>query len=399
MRVLHVLHHSLPVLDGYSVRTSYILRNETAQGMNVAGVTSAQHPFPDAPAEVIDGVTIDRTPPYDGSQLPLWREWRLMAQLERQVTAAARRFLPTVIHAHSPVLVGHPAMRVARALGIPFVYEIRDLWENASVDRGRFSEGSVWYRLARGFETRVLRRADAVITICDALRQELASRLPAADMLFVVANGVDTASFTPIAPSEELRARWNLSDKEVIGYVGTFQPYEGLDLLVQALPAIVAQRPRVHLIIAGGGDGETALRREVRNRDVERHVTLCGRLPHDQVRQVYALTDVLVYPRRLTRTTALTTPLKPLEAMAMGRAVLISDVPAMRELVQPGITGEVFRAGDADDLAASCVRLLADPDLRSRCGAAARAWVVQEREWSRNVREYRNIYDRVARES
>jgi hypothetical protein len=99
-----------------------------------------------------------------------------MRNLERQVEQVARQFRPDVIHAHSPVLVGLPALRVARRLGVGFVYEIRDLWENASVDRGRFSAQSPLYHVARRLETHVLSRADAVVTICDLLKTELAPR-------------------------------------------------------------------------------------------------------------------------------------------------------------------------------------------------------------------------------
>ena len=393
--MLHVLHHSLPVVDGYSLRSNYILTNQASQGMEVSALTSAQHPSETA-ADVINGITIARTPPYHGSGLPIWRERQLMTALYRELQRAVLHFRPQIIHAHSPVLVGFPALRAARAFGLPLVYEVRDLWENASVDRGRFTEGSVWYRLARAFETRVLRGADAVVTICESLRNALAPRVSAPDMLFVVPNGVDTTAFAPGQPDEHLRSRWNLIGKEVVGYVGTFQPYEGLDLLIGALPALVRERPQLHLMIVGGGDGEASLREWVKAGSLESRVTFTGRVPHDQVREAYALADVLVYPRRLTRTTALTTPLKPLEAMAMGRAVVVSDVPAMRELVQPGVTGDVFRAGDADDVTKTCVKLLADPEMRRRRGDAARAWVVREREWSHNVRGYSTIYTRLA---
>jgi PEP-CTERM/exosortase A-associated glycosyltransferase len=398
MRVLHVLHHSLPVLDGYSLRTSYILRNQAAQGLSLAAVTSSQHPAGQGSRE-IDGIPVDRTPVYDGSQLPLWREWHLMARLRQRLLETARRFRPSIIHAHSPVLVGHPALAVARELSIPFVYEIRDLWENASVDRGRFGEHSAWYRMARSFETRVLRGADAVVTICEALRRELAARLGGGDDVYVVSNGVDTRAFAPQPRCGASAARWNLDGREVIGYVGTFQPYEGLADLVAALPAIRQARPAAHLLIVGGGDGEAALRELVERRALSAHVTFTGRLPHGEVRQAYTVADVLVYPRRATRTTRLTTPLKPLEAMAMAKPVLVSDLPPLRELIQPGLTGSVFRAGDADDLAEQCVSLLADPMQRERCGAAARAWVVREREWSRNVAGYQPIYGKVLSES
>src|SRR4029078_2592297 len=110
---------------------------------------------------------------------------------------------PDVVHAHSPVLVGLPALRTAHDRGIPCVYEIRDLWENASVDRGKFGYNSPQYLLARALETYVVTHADAVVTICQTLRRELASSIRDPLRLFVVENGVDVTAFQPQTPSPE----------------------------------------------------------------------------------------------------------------------------------------------------------------------------------------------------
>ncbi|HVY62520.1 MAG TPA: glycosyltransferase, partial [Planctomycetota bacterium] len=291
------------------------------------------------------------------------------------------------------VLVGVPALRVARRAGVPLVYEVRDLWENASVDRGKFGLGGPFYRLARAAESRVLRGADAVVTICGGLRDELAPRVGRPGALHVVPNGVDADLFAARPPAAAVAARWGLAGKRVIAYVGTFQPYEGLDALIRALPAIAARVPAAHLLIAGSGGEERALRALTAALGLEARVTFTGRVPHAEVVDLYALADLLVYPRILTRTTALTTPLKPLEAMAMGRAVLVSDVPAMRELVRPGVTGLAFRAGDVDDLAREATRALEDGALAARLGAAARDWVLAERQWSTLVPGYGAIYE------
>ncbi|HLV81536.1 MAG TPA: glycosyltransferase family 4 protein [Chthonomonadaceae bacterium] len=392
MRVLHVLHTSLPFICGYSIRSDYILRFQQQLGLTPAVVTSAQHPNGESLQEEIQGILYWRTPAYAGLQKPLARELGLMRLLKKRLQAAVREFEPDLIHAHSPMLAGLPALAVARAAGRPFVYEVRDLWENASVDRGKFGVNSPVYRLARRMETRVLRRADAVVTICHCLREELAPRVGRTDRLFVVDNGVDVSGFTPDVGREEQRRRWRLEGKRIIGYVGTFQPYEGLDMLISALPQILKQEPQAHLVITGSGGQENALRQQVCDGGLDAHVTFTGRLPHDQVAGIYALADFMVYPRILTRTTALTTPLKPLEAMAMRKAVMVSDVKAMQELVRPGETGLMFRAGDVADLVAQCAGLLQEPDRQEQLGCRARDWVLQERQWPALVARYQEIY-------
>lgn len=408
MKILHVLHNSLPLLCGYSIRSGYIVNLQRGLGFQPWVVSSGQHPNGALMREAIDGIEYWRTPAAQVNSVPFLRECMLMRNLERQVEAVAREVRPDVIHAHSPVLVGLPAFRVAKRMGVGFVYEIRDLWENASVDRGRFSAESPLYRVARKLETHVLSRADAVVTICDLLKTELQPRASHPDKVHVVANGVDAAAFTPEAANEELRNRWKLGGKEVILYAGTFQPYEGLDLLVRAIGHIVRSRPKAHLVIVGGSAGfahgarsvtpeERDLLSIVRETGVGEHVTFTGRIPHSDVKAMYALADVVAYPRRLTRTTALTTPLKPLEAMAMAKAVVVSDVPPMLELVRHRETGLVFRAGDVADLASTLSKLLRHPELREQVGSGAREWVVRERQWSDLVAKYADVYRSVVK--
>jgi len=408
MRILHVLHNSLPLLCGYSIRSGYIVNLERAMGLEPWVVTSGQHPNGDAMSETIGGTLYRRTPHARSGRVPLSREWQLMKTLEGEVEAAARQIRPDVIHAHSPVLVGLPALRVAQRLDIPMVYEIRDLWENASVDRGRFAAGSPLYRLARGLESYVLRNSDAVVTICNLLKKELEPRTGRPGKVHVVANGVDAETFEPMVARDGLRQKLSLQGKEIVLYAGTFQPYEGLDLLVRAMPDIVRQRPQAHLVIVGGSAGfaggsvaasqeERRLTSVVNDCGAARHVTFTGRIPHDEMREMYAIADVLAYPRRLTRTTALTTPLKPLEPMAMAKAVIVSDVPAMREIVSDGVTGVVFEAGNQQDLAGKCAMLLSDSVRRTALGEAAREWILRERRWPSLVSQYLGIYDSVVR--
>jgi PEP-CTERM/exosortase A-associated glycosyltransferase len=401
MRVLHVLHNSLPLLCGYSIRSGAIVRHQQRLGLDPIVVTSARNPNPTtAPVDHVEGIKHFRTVCPTGLPLPLLRERAVMRTLHQRVEQVIGEARPDIVHAHSPVLVGLPALRAARDHGLPFVYEVRDLWENASVDRGKFGYNSPLYRLVRMLETRVLRRADAVVTICGALRDELAERVDPR-RLFIVENGVDPDAFDPATSGEPLRRRWGLAGKQVIAYVGMFQPYEGLDLLIRAVPQILARRSTTHLLIAGGSAGEstaaeTALQSIVDRLELRSHVTFTGRLPHATINGVYALADVVVYPRLLTRTTALTTPLKPLEAMAMARAVVSSDVPALREQVRHGETGVTFPAGDADALARACLLLLENSALRRRLGEQARDWIVRDRRWSSLVERYLDIYGRLA---
>ena len=371
------------------------MRHQRQAGLEPIAVTSAQQPFGNNACDhEIEGIVHHRTAPVTAPRFPLARERALMRALQTRTESTIRRTRPDVVHAHSPVLVGLPALRAAREYGIPFVYEVRDLWENASVDRGKFAYGSLSYRAARALETYVLRHADEVITICESLRAELAARTNR--RVTVVPNGVDPNHLRQPDDCADLRRRWGLNSHRVLAYVGTYQPYEGLDLLIRALPAVLRDAPDVKLLIAGGAaDGaavEVGLRAIARDLGVADAVMFAGRIPHQLVAAAYSAADVLVYPRVLTRTTALTTPLKPIEAMAMGRPVVASDVPAMMELVRHGRTGLLFRAGAVDDLARQCLLLLEHPDFAASLGALARDWALRTRQWSTLVSTYQGVY-------
>lgn len=392
MRVLHVLQMSLPAQSGYSIRTSYITTCQAKLGIDCVAVTSARQPGVTQAVEEVDGLRIRRTQPLSGPQPPLVRELRLMRALYRSVCLAIRQWDPDVVHAHSPVLVGLPALRAAHRFNKPLVYEVRDLWENASVDHGKFSERSLQYKLARGGETQVFQRAEVVVTICEAMRDHIAPRVAVGTPLRVVANGVTAETFTPAPPSAALRQKFGLAGKQLFGFLGSFEPWEGLPELIEAVPHVIKQLPDAHLVIVGGGHMDDKIRALVEQRGLEGHVTFTGRVPHSEVQRLLALPDLLVYPRTRTRVTELTTPIKPLEAMAMARPVLVSDVAALLELVRPGETGMAFRAGDVSDLSSKIVQILRDADLRARLGKNARAYVEAERDWATLIAGYQDVY-------
>ena len=391
MRILHVLHTSLPHSCGYSIRSDRILSIQKDMGMEVFAVTSARQPDA-APDCVMDGIHYWRTPSPRLWRSPI-REMQLISALAGKVSEVIGRVNPDIVHAHSPVLVGLPAYRVARRAHLPIAYEVRDLWENAWVDHGRFRADSTGYRAARRLESFLIKRADAVVTLCDSLREELEPRR--GGPVAVAANGVDPDLFAPVDARAEWVSTWNPQGRRLIGYIGSFQPYEGLETLIGAMPRIVHTTPDAHLLIAGDGPLRTSLEEKVRSLSLSAHVTFTGRVPHDRVREIYALAEVLVYPRVATRTPELTTPLKTLEALSMAKAVLASDLKPLRELVEDGRTGMLFKAGDIEDLASKATAMLADDALRDRLGHQGRRWAISNRRWEDSVAHYGNVYDQV----
>jgi PEP-CTERM/exosortase A-associated glycosyltransferase len=279
------------------------------------------------------------------------------------------------------------------------VYEVRALWEDAAVDHGTARQGGLRYRLSRAAETYALRSANAVTTICEGLRQEIIGRGVATDRVTVIPNAVDVDAFKfGKAPDEALRAQLGLAGTVLVGFVGSFFAYEGLDLLLGALPLILAERPEVRVLLVGGGPHEAQLKDMARRLGVADKVVFAGRVAHSEVHRYYSLIDVLAYPRRSMRLTELVTPLKPLEAMAQGHLLVASDVGGHRELIRDGETGTLFPAGRSDALADAVLRLLRQSDWSAR-RLRARRFVEAERNWRSSVERYRGVYADLAQEA
>ncbi len=402
--VLHVLDHSLPHVSGYSVRSHYILRAQLRNGVQAVVLTSPKH-GPCVGDEQIEGVTYQRVPTgrvRRSRSIPGADEVQVMHQLRARLVQVVREQHIDLIHAHSPALNGIPALSVGRRAGVPVVYEIRALWEDAAVAYRGQRRGSVRYRGMRALETWLLRRVDAVGVISQGLAGDVIGRGIPPQKVFLVPNGVDTERFQPLERDVDLATQLGLEGQIVIGFIGTIYRYEGLEVLVQALARIDSPVPRVCALLVGEGPECARLGEQARRLGIASRVTLVGEIPHADIRRWYSVCDVLVYPRHSTRLTELTTPLKPLEAMAMSKAVVGGNVGGLRELIQDGETGMLFPAGDAGALAALLARLIHDDELRATLGRRARSFVCTQRQWQHAAQAaigtYRTLLDHVPQE-
>ncbi len=395
-RILHVLDHSLPLHSGYTFRTRAILKAQEQLGLEVRGLTSQKHNAEadwEQTREVFDGLTFHRTPRISGGPAGL-RELREMAATYRAIRALAKEWRPDIIHAHSPALNGGGALRAARSLGIPLVYEIRAFWEDAAVGNRSGTHGSAKYRLTRSLETQVAKSADALFTICNGLRDDLIARGIPGGRIGVMPNGVDLTLFGEPAPRDTALAQeLGIPDgAPVIGYIGSFYDYEGLDDLIAAMPILRKTHPDARLLLIGAGEMEHELRAAASALPCKDAILFAGRVPHTEVERYYSLIDVLAYPRKASRLTDLVTPLKPLEAMAQRRIVAASNVGGHRELITHGKTGFLFAPDDPQSCAATLSETL---DAREGWDAVRQAGLAHVRtrhDWAKNARRYLDVY-------
>lgn len=395
MRILHILDHSIPLHSGYTFRTLAILKEQRVLGWETIHLTGSKQENCQVLEEDVDGWHFYRTPVAQDamSRLPVLNQTAVIDGLARRLDEVARIVKPDILHAHSPVLNALPALRVGRRLGIPVVYEVRAFWEDAAVDHGTSREWGIRYRITRGLESYALRRADAITTICEGLRGDILGRGIAAEKVTVIPNAVNIENFNlGQLPDLCLARNLGLEGKFLLGFIGSFYAYEGLSILLRALPKMLSGNPDIRILLVGGGPQSEELRALAAQLGIEDKVTFTGRVPHDQVQHYYNLIDILVYPRLQMRLTDLVTPLKPLEAMAQGRLIVASDVGGHLELIRDGETGILFRAGNPDALASKVLELLARPDLWSSLRAAARRFVETQRNWPISVSRYKKVY-------
>ncbi len=398
MRILHVLDHSIPLHSGYTFRTRSILREQQALGWETFHVTGSKQGPTGALEEDVDGLHFYRTPKSGGllARLPVLNQKEVIDGLTRRLCEIIPQIKPDVLHAHSPSLNAIAALRAGKKFGIPVVYEVRAFWEDAAVDHGTAKEFGLRYRATRALETYALKNANAVTTICEGLRRDIVARGIAADKVTVIPNAVDIDKFAVGGVADlDLKRKLGLQDMRLIGFIGSFYAYEGLDVLLRAVPALLARQPNLRVLLVGGGPQDANLRQQAIQLGIADKVVFTGRVPHEQVQQYYDLLDVLVYPRLSMRLTDLVTPLKPLEAMAQGRVLAASDVGGHLELIEHGKTGVLFKADDPHSLAANVGDLLAAQDSWPALRANGRHFVETERNWPISVARYQQIYARL----
>ena len=399
MKILHILDHSIPLHSGYTFRTRAILEEQRKLGWETFHITSAKHVGGRSALETVDGLDFYRSPDPEGlcANLPVINQWAIVQSLKKRLDEIIPQIKPDILHAHSPAINGLAALAMSKKYNIPLVYECRAFWEDAAVDHGTTQAGSLRYRISKALETHVLKRADVITTICEGIRKDIISRGIKADNVTVIPNAVDIDKFTRgDFPDPVLAQELNLVGKQVLGFIGYFYAYEGLLLLLDALPAIIRSQPNVRVLLVGSGPQREQLKDKIKALDLQEFVLFIGRVPHDQVQWYYKLIDVLIYPSFSTRSTELWAPLKPLEAMAIGCIVVASDVGGHREYIRDQETGYLFKAGDKDSLIQTVLMAIKDKGLWDGIRKSARLYVKDERSWLKVVSKYQSVYKKLS---
>jgi glycosyltransferase involved in cell wall biosynthesis len=399
-RVLHVVTDALPSTSaGYTIRTQEIALAQRAAGMDPHVSTRIGFPVT---AGAIDGraaVTVDGVPYH--RLLPWVMPGRMDRLYHAHLGRAARltgQLRPAVLHAASNYANAVIALALREATGLPVLYEVRGFWEDTWLSRHAGSDGltsSDRYVRTRALETHCMKAADLVVTLGEAMREEIVARGVPAGNVIIVPNGVSEQFLEPL-PDDGGRLRASLGIKpgeQVVGLVSSLVAHEGIGTLLDAVKILRDRGLPVRALIVGDGPERTTLQRQAAALGLDAVFT--GRVPSSRVRDYHAVLDVFVVPRTPDRVCQLVTPLKPVEAMASGLPVVLSSVRALSEIVKDQETGLLSPPLDAGELAGRLEQLLASPDLRAKLGASARDWVARDRTWAHNAARYRAAYQRL----
>lgn len=453
IRVLHVLANSHPDTNGYAIRSHMILKHQLKlDGIEVHAITSPFYPNRELMQEEIvhDSIRYVRCkhPCFISGKLPMsqeiirkftkvdfrhteirkkqkslpkklydfvyygffklgrlvktpfripyrvWEERVLMEHFESQIFDYVQENGIDVIHAHTPYRVGIPSMNVAKKLGKKFVYEMRGMWEETAVANGRWRRNGLAYSRFRRFENKVLKSADSLVVISNELKIDLARRGITGSKITIVPNGIEQGS-SEIDSSkfESIQYELNKLDGEItIGYIGSLRELEGVDMTADAISELVKKGHNVKFFCLTGSGGQNDLRQRSINIGLQDRSLITGPVPHLEVKQYYRLIDIFVVSRPDYPVTRTVTPLKPFEAMAQSLPVVVTNLPALTEIVEDSVTGIVTENNDLSSLVNSIELLIHDSNLREKLGKQGKIWVEKERSWHNLVQRYTSVY-------
>ncbi|MEO1170156.1 MAG: glycosyltransferase family 4 protein [Pseudomonadota bacterium] len=285
-------------------------------------------------------------------------------------------------------------LALAHSHHLPFVYEVRSFHEHTWTALFDGIEDTEMTRRRMAQENRCMAAADAVVTISDAMAEQLEQRGIKRERIFVVPNSVEQHFLEgpDVETVDAFRREYALGGKTVIGYVSTIVRREGHAVLCEAMAQIAADRPDLHLLFVGDGAHRDEIEALVDTLGIADAVTFTGQIDHEHIVAAYAAIDQFVVPRLPDYASDHVTPMKPVEAMAMRRPLIMSDRPVSRELLGGEERGLYFKTGDAGDLARVINIAIADPDGCARRVAAARRWVEETRLWEQNIDLYETVY-------
>jgi glycosyltransferase involved in cell wall biosynthesis len=380
-KVFYVVDHDpLTANDGYTRRTHEIVSGLQTGGWDVQPISA-----PAVAAEVLDfrfnGVRYTRLMMQQGASVGIRTYIDAFAA---QIVDRAKANRPALIHAASPFPNGLAAASAARVLGLPYLYEVRGLWELTRLVEHPEFRSSLGFAAQSRMECDATCAADRVLALGAELGQELTRRGLDSERWTVSASGAPEMTLATTALREDALRRFGLSDGFVIGYVGSLVRYEGLAAVLEAFARLAPRRPDAKLLIVGDGADRPRLEGLVRRFGISQRVVFAGRLAAADAKVAYQAIDLLLYVRERSILTETVPPLKHLEAAAAGLPIIVSDVAPLKRFADESGAAVIVPSQNADALAEAILALMDDPARRRELGGRGRAYTAT-RTWARTA--------------
>ncbi|MBM7585765.1 glycosyltransferase involved in cell wall biosynthesis [Bacillus pakistanensis] len=390
-KVIHVLNKSMPEINGYTIRSREIVQHQLDLDIEPIVVTklgwSTHEDSASKEYTIYDGIKHYRLH-HKGivlNTVPLSVYFDAYAD---EFAQFLKKVQPKLVHAASNFQNALPALMVANKYQIPSVYEVRGFWHDTTSSKIEGFDQSQRYQLHEKYELYCCHLADKVVAIGESLAKKLIDLGIPKEKISIVPNGVDSEYFSPIPKEEELNRKFKLKDKLVFGFIGSVTHYEGIDYAFKALRVLKDEGFSFHFILVGDGPALQDLKNLSRDLDLHGNITFVGRVPHTEVKKYYSIIDVFPFPRTKAKVCALVTPLKPFEVMAMGKLSIVSDIPALNEMVIEDENGLKFESENVESLYYCMKKAKYNLDI----GRKAREWVIEHRDWNTLIKKYNKVY-------
>ncbi|NEN90244.1 MAG: tetratricopeptide repeat protein [Okeania sp. SIO3H1] len=403
-RVLLPLHLSLPYEQtGYAIRSHSILTSLKEKGIDVLATTRLGYPSSFLPQyqnksvpeiEEIDSIRYLRLNSEE-KQTDIEQNYAYIEGYAERLVKAAMSHNASVIHSASNFENGMATVLAARRAGIKSVYEVRGFWHLSRVAKLPKFRDSYWFTYYQSMESAVVRQVDAVVALSQVMKDKLIDWGVDSRKITIVPNAVDTNKFKPRSPDDALQRKWGLNSQFVVGFIGSLNEYEGVDLLIKAVAGLVDGSANIKLLVVGDGSGKKGLEKLVKSVNMNQHIIFTGQVPFSDVIDYYALSNVCVFPRKAEEVCQYVPPLKLLEPMAMAKPVIVSALPPLMEMVKHEETGLVSRSDDIGSLQSALLRIYNSPGLGDRLGKTARDWIKANRQWSVVSQKYLEVYQKL----
>ncbi len=384
-RVLYTAFDLVPSPKGASTHITYVIRGLVGAGYDVRLITPGDGLLP---AEgMYEGARVTRVPP-TGEANFLSRAVAFGQAVEAHLQAA-----PPYDIVHYRSIWGGMQLAHARSrYHYTTLFEVNGLQSIELKYHYRALQTTPLMSKIREQELATLAMSDAVICPSDVTRAFLTSMGVPRRRISVVPNGVNSREFvpTPLPPED--------GHVPTILYIGTLADWQGLEVLLAALPEVLTMQPvRVRIVGRGRSRQRKLLTKQIRKLGMEAHVSVEEAVPHHEVPALIAAADVCVAPLALNdrNVTQGCCPIKVLEYMAAGRPLVAANLPVVRELAREDVDALLFAPGDPDDLARQLVRVLRDRPLAERLASAATERAQAQFTWHRSQKRLLKVYEQL----